>query len=762
MRDSVRIGALAGLAAGLALAGREIALMEEQKRWLSEPLTYLPWPSLTILLYALLGAAVGTATGLILFAAMRGRPDDDMLTVGAWLAPLAVGVLVVVRGALFAESPFGGWPGLVSAVLIVGGILFAALRRRPDDDVLTPRAWLALLAACVLVLVRSALFAESPFDGWSELVSLALITTGVLMALHRRIGQVAPNRLASAAVAVLAGELTFFLMADQIWDMETMALALRYVLLVVTVLPAALAGCLAWRLLAWVMDLVARRASERAAVAGVTALVALPLVIFGIAGLIQLSASPESDLSAVAASSPQSDPSRPNVILISIDTLRADFVGYAGGPARTPNIDALAAASYVLENAYSVAPWTRPSFASFFSSRYPAEMGVARVRGVGGEEWGAPIPHQWREDRPLLAEVLQDAGYYTAAVVTNHNLTVEARADQGFALFQHCSCPSRTSWADKHLPLFSAIEGLFPAVRPSTDGNELERASVVSTAAMKAISQINTPMLLWLHYMDPHQPYDAPDAPTEAQVIPGWAAGAAGKRGRSAEERNAFLTAHVFEIEYCDSQLGQIMDYLRRTDLWESSIVVFWSDHGEEFWEHGHWEHGHTLFNELLHIPLVIHLPGQSGSHRIEERVSLLDVMPTLLELCGIHAPEDMRGRSLTPLLAGRTGNLPPFRVFAEACVYGGMRKGLMTDHYKLIYHLYGDEFSLYDLQTDPGEQHNIYGTPLAPDTTQMERELLAWTEESLAMMDEYVAKAGAEDIPPEVRERLRDMGYIQ
>jgi arylsulfatase A-like enzyme len=106
----------------------------------------------------------------------------------------------------------------------------------------------------------------------------------------------------------------------------------------------------------------------------------------------------------------------------------------------------------------------------------------------------------------------------------------------------------------------------------------------------------------------------------------------AGLEAQSAPMRQRYIEAYTAEVEYADRWLAGVVEKLKRTGLWDSSIVVFWSDHGEEFWEHGGWEHGHTLYNELLHVPLLIHLPGQSESHHVQQPVTLLDVMPTLLE----------------------------------------------------------------------------------------------------------------------------------
>jgi len=188
--------------------------------------------------------------------------------------------------------------------------------------------------------------------------------------------------------------------------------------------------------------------------------------------------------------------------------------------------------------------------------------------------------------------------------------------------------------------------------------------------------------------------------------------------------------------------------------------VVFWSDHGEEFWEHDGWEHGHSLYDEVVRVPLLIHMPGQTRPRRLSTPVSLLDVMPTLLREAGVDAPDDIEGRELQPAMAGE--NPGEFRTWLEACSYCSIRKALVTDRYKLIFDTYDEKFELYDLQTDPSELNNLFGTPAAPDTAQMESDLRAWTEESLSRMQGYAGQAGAAEVDSDARESLRDMGYIQ
>ncbi len=700
----IRNGAGAGLFAGLLIAGREVAMMEEQRQWLSEPLTYLPWPSLTVLIYALLGAAVGAVIGIALSLVLRRRTPDQRQSAAVWLAPVTAGALILFFTGLYSRDSMTGWP---------------------------------------------------------ELLALVLLAMGVTLAVRERSGDVPFSRWLSIGVSALVGEMAFFLAADQVADAEGWHWAARAGAYLGTLAVAAAIGWGVARLLGWVGARIADRWGDRAFTYGLTGLLVVPMLVLSVVGLVSL-AMPASDELALPASSSQTsaDDPRPNVILISVDTLRADFVGYAGGPARTPNIDALAAESYVFENAYSVAPCTRPSFASFFSSRYPSEMGVARVRGIDGSA-GFPAP-RWRDDRKLMAEVFRDAGYATAAVVTNWVLIPETGANRGFDTFCHCSYGG------------TGVEAQLPACFPTLIGigqtdedqhrrkDENERASIVTIRAESVLQSIQSrPLYFWVHYMDPHAPYDPPTIPEEMRVRPPTTEALAGYAANVGTERSRWLAAYVAEVEYFDSWLGKLIDVLRETGLWDSAITVFWSDHGEEFWEHGGVCHGTTLYNELLRVPLLIHMPTQADGQVVQAPVTLLDVMPTLLIECDLEIDLEMRGRQLQPLLAGETPQQDPI-AFAEGAGLGPIRKSLIAGDLKLIYDVYADAFELYDLVADPGELHNIQGMDLAPDMAREEERLRAWTEQALELMDEQAGRMSAEDVPPEVLERLRDMGYIQ
>ncbi len=529
---------------------------------------------------------------------------------------------------------------------------------------------------------------------------------------------------------------------------------------VVVLVATALGGFVTMVAVRALLTGLSGRLGYRPAVAWAGAVLAALVAITAVIGLSrELGQGGLGEQLAALREVPPSSTNAPSVILISVDTLRADHVGYMGGPARTPTMNALADESWVFESAYSVAPWTRPSFASFFSSRYPSEMGVARAPSLFGSALKV-IPFRWAPDAPLLGELLRDHGYATGAVVANPNLSVEAGAARGFDAFYNCQLAGdRKFWPG------DIGRAVYLAGFPTPIWTDFERADTIAvngTRLLNALVGANGPVLAWLHFMDPHDPYDSPQAEPDEAVDMTMADANRGFSFGSAAERTRARRAYVAEIEYFDDWLGDVVDALHRSGMWDRSVVVFWSDHGEEFWEHERWGHGQSLHNELLHVPLMIHLPGQTVGQRVAQPVSLLDVAPTLLELCGSSGAEGMHGRSLVPVLEGRPGGLESLSVYLEGCLLGGIQKGLLRGRYKLIHDLYADTYELYDLEADPREDVDLYGTPGAPDVAQMRDDLAAFTEESLATMEEHAGQQQADEVSPEVLQGLRDMGYIQ
>jgi len=685
-------GGLAGLIAGLAVACRDLLIIITWAH-LRDPAQLAREAGLMVAAYAAVGMLLGIGVSLLLPSLLRLVAR----VVGAGRAAPVTGASLVV---------------------------------------------LALAAVGVRTLVASEVA-----QAWLD-IGMVMLTLLALAHAVERSAAATVAWLLSVGVGLVVADVVFF--AGQALANDLAAPALRALAYLALAALAAAAGVGVWRLLSRPMGRVAGGIGPTRLTAVAVAVVMAPALALS-GWHLWLERSKIDRKVAAMGEQRTGGAGAPNIILISVDTLRADAPGYAGGAARTPTIDALAAESFVFERAYSVAPWTRPSFASFFSGLYPSEMGVARIRGFDppGSE---AVPYRWREEPLTLTEVLRDAGYRTVAVVTNGQLTTEAAADQGFDFFHNCKLDVETTIPALAMSLI---------LRPPRDRNDYERADYLSPTACSVIPRAAAePALVWLHYMDPHFPYDAPGMPPAQRIDADKADVIARLEVRTGPTMQAYIDAYRAEVEFCDRWLDSVVRTLKSKGLWDSSIVVFWSDHGEEFWEHGSWEHGQSLFDELLHVPLLIHMPGQTTQHVVAEPVSLLDVMPTLLEVAGCEGPE-MRGRSLAPVLSDDPGELAALHVFLESSIWGNIRKGLLTERYKLIYDVYHDRFSLYDLAEDPGELHDIWGTPLAPDTAQWERELMSWTEESLAAMAGHV-QSGREHMSPEMRQHLKDMGYIQ
>lgn len=665
--------------------------------------------------------------------------------------------------------------------LIVAGCLAAVqsfIARRWQRD--RAGRWVEgvpLVAAGAVILrlhIQAGAFVHTGQPGLEALIVAVLLCVAGWMSVR--------ERLKPGDVPVLAGVIgalgawAAFCPLSRLLAMPGRPLSVRLAGQALAAVVSAIAGYLLFRLAAGVAQAIRRRGVRPKGAYAALAIIAAVALGIGVPRFLSAPGSdrkgPPFTVPAPKAGRPEAV-SAPNVILISVDTLRHDFLGCNGGRARTPNIDALAAESHVFETAYSVAPWTRPSFAAFHSGRYPSEMGVGRTPDRGGD--GASIvPYEWRTDPVLLAEAFQEAGYFAAAVVTNPHLTPKAHADQGFDFFLNCEVDppdgDRPQQIEFATPTLQPLGGLLRPFRPRSetgspwdaDPCQTERAEYVTSSADELVGQLpEGPALLWFHYMDPHHPYDPPTIPEEEQVYLDHKQIKAGGALQLATEREMCVRAYASEIEYFDRTFADLVDALKQAGLWESSIVVFWSDHGEEFWDHGGWEHGCSLFDELLRVPLMVRLPGQRVGVRQARPASLLDVMPTLLDLCHLKAPPDLRGRSLAPLLQGRDEAAPPFRTFVEGRCRGGMEKGLITPQHKLIYRVYEDTFCLYDLSKDPSEEHNIHGTPLAPDTTTWETELRDW---STAMVAEARSdeRTSSPETDPEIRDSLRDLGYAQ
>ena len=349
----------------------------------------------------------------------------------------------------------------------------------------------------------------------------------------------------------------------------------------------------------------------------------------------------------------------PNVLIFLIDTLRRDHLSCYGYLRKTsPNIDALARDAVLLTDVLPQSSWTKPSVASLFTSAYPAIHG-ARDR-----------PDVMREGLPSFVEVFEAQGYENLGFITNSNILPIWGFGGGFHRYVNIATPEVENYDDA-IPVNAAIEAL-----PFLEGR---------------------PWLLYVHALGPHEPYEPPagyaahfkreDYPDDPQ--------AAG--------RMKAVDLYDSEIAYTDMQFGRLTAALRERGLYEDSLIILVSDHGEELWEHGQGGHGKTLYEESLRVPLIVKLPGQAyAGARRTQLVELVDIAPTLLDLLGWPPEPRFRGRSIAPLLKGRTLEDRP--AFASLVYDAWSLRAAKTADKKYIRNI-GEQWEhWFDLAADPKE----------------------------------------------------------
>ncbi len=445
---------------------------------------------------------------------------------------------------------------------------------------------------------------------------------------------------------------------------------------------------------------------------------------------------------------PAPPPPPPNVILILADTLRADRLGAFGGTRGvSPFLDDFARGATVFAHAYAQAPWTEPSVASLFTSRFMSQHGMYAFGS------------QLDPGELTLAELLHARGYATGAFIANFGICEQFGYAQGFDAFE------------TFLPERDAAHPLVKA-----------RGEVVGTAALRWVDQVRkdgaAPIFLYLHYMEAHLPYTVPDE-FVARVARGRSPPAvdtatgemffSGKWPPQAEQRRNIETVYDAEVLSLDEMLRHTFAALRARHLLDNAVVVFVADHGEELGDHGHWGHGSSLYEELIHVPLVIAAPGQSAGVAVREPVALIDVAPTVADLAGAELPASFEGRSLRRALPGprvpwwrriTAPAVPPLErqpVFSELIFAD--RKAVPTPHEraiivggdKLIVGV-GGERERYDVTRDPAEEVRLDADENGPLHT-----LLAGFADRLGDARAHPAPT----VPPDLRERLKALGYL-
>lgn len=417
-------------------------------------------------------------------------------------------------------------------------------------------------------------------------------------------------------------------------------------------------------------------------------------------------------------------PARPSVLLITLDTTRADHLG-AYGYARptSPNLDELAAESTVYENAYSTSSWTLPAHASLFTGRYPSSHG-ARHDPAGGlllaDGIDVPAPVRARamaRGERTLASVLADEGFATAAVVAG-------------------------PWLIQQFGLATGFDHYDDADILNANGR---RANQVTDAALEWLATVPEPFFLFLNYFDPHSPYMPPGAWARSFLPRGVVPNV-----RSAGQATARYDA---EILFMDDQIGRLFRALRESGRWDRTLVVVTGDHGEFLGDRDLWGHERFLWEPLVRVPLIVKPAGSSRPGRREQRrMSVVDVLPMVLERIGVDVPEGVQGTaapgSARPVLA-------EVHPMSGKGLEHGAWKASWEGSSKFLRNSLGQRY-LFDLEDDPDEMHNLAAT---------EPERAARAERAL---DQAFAALPPPGFAAEVvvddrtREALEQLGYLE
>jgi choline-sulfatase len=432
-------------------------------------------------------------------------------------------------------------------------------------------------------------------------------------------------------------------------------------------------------------------------------------------------------LLCAAAQPPAAVPARfPNLLLVTVDTLRADRLSsYGYRRSTTPHLDRLLARGVRFANAHTVEPLTTPALASLLTSRYPQEHGSTRN--------GLPV----RPGLSSLASVLGERGFRTAAFVGNWTLR-DRISGLGPHFGEYHEVFSRKRWL---------------VMKGEATAADLTTGALDWLAALRRESP-DRPFLLWVHYVEPHAPYRL-----QARFT--------GQLGYPARGDLSASQRYDTEVAFVDDAIGRLLAGVEQL-AGDDTLVAFAGDHGESLGDHGYWGHGRHIYESGLRIPMGLSWPGKVAPRVVQLEASILDLAPTLLGLMGYPALGEPRGFDWTPVL--RNGAAAPRRILyfqahkgavqsaedlTRARRRGLLELGLLRDGQKEVFRLRSGERWVVDVRNDPQDRRNMVDARSPPSP-----ELRRWrqlVEQGLASADRLPAPR----VDPETEENLRALGYL-
>ncbi len=419
----------------------------------------------------------------------------------------------------------------------------------------------------------------------------------------------------------------------------------------------------------------------------------------------------------------------PHLVLLSVDTLRADAVGvYGAEDAKTPAIDALAAAGILFDDAHTTIGKTGPAFASIFTSLYPPTHGARRNA------------QRMRTDIPVLAGILGEAGYEAAAFISNWTLRSDlVGLDRGFDHYDEAFTQARNAVGVMERHADDIARAAERWLRRRADDEERNAR----------------PLFLWVHFSDPHTPYlertgFTPPLPPREERNAGWQ-----KRWR-----------YQSEVNYVDHWLGRLSEAIEEL-LPGPRYTLFLSDHGESMGEHSYWGHGKNVHWPNARIPMILAGPGLPAGLQVNAPVGVVDVLPTVLELLGVEAPPALEGQSLVPTKGTPEGAPRPRFVIGDrhSALFGKSRRSapyenplqisMELDGAKVLHDFSKRRTVYFDLTVDPREEKPLT-TPPVELVPPLGRRLVNWYRD----LPKYEAKSSTVLSEEDVKQ-LQSLGYI-
>jgi arylsulfatase len=415
---------------------------------------------------------------------------------------------------------------------------------------------------------------------------------------------------------------------------------------------------------------------------------------------------------------------RPTIVLVSLDTTRADHLSCYGYEIETsPRLDELAAQSLVFERAISTSSWTLPAHASMFTGKFTSGHGARYdpngplnlSHGIGGQVDAYRV-RGLATNETTLAGVLAEYGYATGAVVAGPWMKSAFTLDKGFDHYDDARIDSVTG----------------------------RLAEDVTDSALAWLDEIGErPAFAFLNYYDAHSPYGAPEPYTFKYLQD------ATREGFDFEDRSRWIELYDAEIAYADHHLGRFLDGLRERGLYDDALIVVTADHGEHFGEQGEWGHGRFLFRQGIHVPFVAKLPGQVPERRTEH-IQAVDIMPLILDELGLPIPEGIQGGVPPDVGHPIVAEIYPLDFVSAA----GFWRALYKDDWKAIWNSNGDH-RLYNLAADPMESNNLVN----------ETGEFSYLSQVIKMYLSSLPVPGASEareVDAETLKALRNLGYVR